>query len=335
MDINLYDLKGHRPLYWSEEVDKAWKASLSSCDNKINNVVAKDGDVVVVTINTPIFNGFGIQERLDEGLREAGTNGEIRVDINSPGGNVFDAVEFRTKIAAHKGKVTAQVVGLAASAAQWITMAADEIKMVDSGMLMIHRAQGFFMVYGDMDEARKRFNSFHSALKKVNSSILRDIAKRMKLSSARVDELMEAETYYSADEAVEANLVDVVVELQPSENMDEPESEDEEMMEPDLDEGVIDKAKTFNSSDVTFTLNIDVEENEPTSEADVEFSESEGVEKEDREDSNEDVVESETEEVEEGQTAVDEDAPTGNTLSTNKVLIALREELRNVHNDVR
>ena len=48
----------------------------------------------------------------------------------------------------HSSKVIAHIDGIAASAASFLVMGADEIEMVDGGFMMIHNALSFIDVFG-------------------------------------------------------------------------------------------------------------------------------------------------------------------------------------------
>jgi len=62
------------------------------------------------------------------------------VNINSPGGSVFEGIAIYNLLASHSGSVVVNILGVAASAASIIAMAADTINMHTSSQLMIHRA---------------------------------------------------------------------------------------------------------------------------------------------------------------------------------------------------
>ncbi|TKA83994.1 Clp protease ClpP, partial [Sulfitobacter sp. 15WGC] len=73
--------------------------------------------------------GDGVtSKRIAGALRSIGER-DVRVDINSPGGDFFEGVAIYNMLREHKAKVTVNVLGLAASAASVIAMAGDEIKV--------------------------------------------------------------------------------------------------------------------------------------------------------------------------------------------------------------
>lgn len=128
----------------------------------------------------------------------------INLFVNSPGGSVYDAVAIMNALRRHKAKVIATVDGLAASAASFIIQAADEVVMGRGTELMIHDA--WSGVYGNAEELRKEAES----LDRLSNTIAGIYAERAGGTEAEWREAMQAETWYSATEAVAAGLADRV-----------------------------------------------------------------------------------------------------------------------------
>jgi ATP-dependent protease ClpP protease subunit len=66
----------------------------------------------------------------------------LNVRINSPGGLVYDGLTIYNNLLAHDADVTATIEGLAYSAASFIAMAADKIRMFEASDIGIHYAWG-------------------------------------------------------------------------------------------------------------------------------------------------------------------------------------------------
>ena len=96
---------------------------------------------------------------------------EIKLRINSPGGDVFDGVAIYNAIKNHKAKVTAHVDGIAASAASFVAMAADEIVMPSNSFMLVHNASGFAM--GQADDMR----AVAADLERIDKSHDRDLRR--------------------------------------------------------------------------------------------------------------------------------------------------------------
>lgn len=133
-------------------------------------------------------------------------SGNITVRINSPGGDVFAGVAIYNMLAEHSGEVTVKVDGLAASIASLIAMAGDKIVMLPGSMMMVHQPWSF--AAGNADELEEVIES----LKKIGESMTPIYATRTGLSEERVNELLKAETWMTANDAVELGFADEAVE---------------------------------------------------------------------------------------------------------------------------
>lgn len=129
---------------------------------------------------------------------------EIRLHINSPGGEVFDAIAILNALRAHDAKVVAIVDGLAASAASVVACGADELVMARNSELMIHDAWG--LCVGNAEEMRE----MAGMLDRLSDNIASVYAEKAGTDVAVWRAAMEKETWYSAEEAVEAGLADRV-----------------------------------------------------------------------------------------------------------------------------
>lgn len=138
-------------------------------------------------------------------LNDLDGSDDVELVINSPGGSVFDAAEIYTAIKEYDGKVTAKIVGLAASAASWIAMAADEVSISPLGLMMVHNAQSFAI--GD----HREMDTSSNMLKSVDDAIRSAYKLKAGLSDDELETLMNAETWFNANEAKETGLVDSVL----------------------------------------------------------------------------------------------------------------------------
>lgn len=132
--------------------------------------------------------------------------GPVTLRINSPGGSVFGAQAMVAAMRAHPAPITARVDSLAASAASVIAVEAAELEIVQGGMLMIHKAWG--MAVGNDDDMRQTAD----LLGKIDLQIADSYARRGGREPAGWLDMMKAETWFDAGEAVTAGLADRVVE---------------------------------------------------------------------------------------------------------------------------
>ncbi|MET8475422.1 head maturation protease, ClpP-related [Streptomyces sp. NPDC006422] len=129
---------------------------------------------------------------------------EIRLFINSPGGEVFDGLAIHNALRSHRAKVMVQVDSLAASIASVIAMAGDRIVMSPHSQMMIHDAQG--VSCGSPEELRE----YADFLDRQSDNIAAVYAERAGGTVKQWRARMRAESWYFADEAVEAGLADEV-----------------------------------------------------------------------------------------------------------------------------
>src|SRR5690606_15957176 len=91
-------------------------------------------------IGQDFWTGEGVTtKRIAAALRNMGA-GPVTVNVNSPGGDMFEGLAIYNLLREHKGEVTVKVLGLAASAASVIAMAGDTVQVARAGFLMIHNA---------------------------------------------------------------------------------------------------------------------------------------------------------------------------------------------------
>ena len=131
----------------------------------------------------------------------------IHLRIDSPGGDVFAARSMMTAISQHKAKVVAHVDGLAASAATGICMACDEIEISQGGGFMIHNA--WTIEIGNKADMRKTAD----LLDKIDAGLVSDYARRTSKDASEITAWMDAETWFTADEAVANGFADRAVEV--------------------------------------------------------------------------------------------------------------------------
>lgn len=168
---------------------------------------SKDENVISIldVIGEDFWTGGGVTaKRISAALRSIGANKDIRVQINSPGGDVFEGIAIYNLLRAHKGRVSVEVLGLAASAASVIAMAGDDIRMGRGAFMMIHNVWG--MVIGnrhDLSDAASLFETFDAALADI-------YAARTGRKMAEIQALMDGETFMDPQRAVKEGFADAV-----------------------------------------------------------------------------------------------------------------------------
>lgn len=128
----------------------------------------------------------------------------IDVRINSPGGDVFDGIAIHNALVAHPAVVNVHVDGVAASIASVIAMAGDKVTMARGSQMMIH--EGHTVAVGAAADMRKQAD----LLDTVSDTIAGFYAERAGGTVPDWRGRMRKETWYSAEEAVQAGLADEV-----------------------------------------------------------------------------------------------------------------------------
>lgn len=135
---------------------------------------------------------------------------DVEVLINSPGGNVFAGSEIFTALKEYAGNVTVKIVGVAASAASVIAMAADKIIMSPTANMMIHNVST--TVSGDY----RQMQHAAAVLESTNKSVMNAYKTRTNKTDAELKEMMDAETWFNAQSAVEHGFADEIMFEQPT-----------------------------------------------------------------------------------------------------------------------
>jgi ATP-dependent Clp endopeptidase proteolytic subunit ClpP len=151
------------------------------------------------------IGAFGVPAKafLDE-LKALGSVAELTLRINSPGGSVFDGVAIYNALKRYQAKVTVWIDGIAASIASMIAMAGDEVVMPENAMLVLHDPSG--LVAGTAADMRATAD----ALDKMGATMIAAYRDKSGRDGSEIEALMHAETWLSAEEAVELGLADRV-----------------------------------------------------------------------------------------------------------------------------
>lgn len=167
-----------------------------------------DPGEAVLRIYDPIdswgeFWGVSAREFLDA-LDSVGSVDRIRLHLNSPGGEVYEAIAILNALRRHPATVTAVVDGIAASAASFIAAGVDRLVMAPNSELMIHDAWGIGI--GPAATMRELADS----LDRVSDNIASIYAAKAGTPAEDWRARMLAETWFSATDAVDAGLADEV-----------------------------------------------------------------------------------------------------------------------------
>ncbi len=133
---------------------------------------------------------------------------QINIYISSPGGSVQEGVAIYSQLRRHPAHKTAYVDSFACSIASVIAMAADEVVMPPNTMMFIHNVA--MSVYGNARELRKAASDLDAMNAASRQAYLDKAGER--LTEEELDEMMEAETWLTAQQCLEYGLCDRIAD---------------------------------------------------------------------------------------------------------------------------
>lgn len=156
------------------------------------------------TVGSSWYGGVDAQSFAHE--LDAITAGTIDLHINSPGGDVWDGYAIYAALKAHPANISAHIDGVAASAASFIAMSAEEILIGKPSRMMIHDASG--LVWGNAADMRMMAD----LLDDISADVAQIYADRAGGKASKWREKMQANagygTWFSSAEAVKEGLAD-------------------------------------------------------------------------------------------------------------------------------
>ncbi|EOW2356815.1 head maturation protease, ClpP-related [Cronobacter sakazakii] len=165
---------------------------------------ARDGDnsISIFDVIGADYWGEGVTASRIAGALRSLNGADVTVNINSPGGDMFEGLAIYNLLREYEGKVTVKVLGLAASAASIIAMAGDDVQIGRGAFLMIHNCWVYAMGNRhDLAQIATDMAPFDKAMSDIYQA-------RSGLDAATVDKMMDGETYIGGSEAVEKGFAD-------------------------------------------------------------------------------------------------------------------------------
>lgn len=143
---------------------------------------------------------------------------EIIIPINSFGGEYFEALAIHNYLKGRKEKKVARILAVAASAATFIAMSADEIEIPENGYFMIHNPWGG--AFGDADD----MESSAAMLRSITENAAKMYAKHTGAGIQEIRDMMDAETWLTAKEAKKMGFVTKITASVTVQNSIKPET---------------------------------------------------------------------------------------------------------------
>ena len=166
----------------------------------------KEGEknVAVLSIDDAIDSIFGLDANALAANIRALEADEIKVFVNSPGGDVFSGISLYNALKSHPATVKTYNTGLAASISSVIMLAGDEVYTYENSLTMIHNAWG--RVVGNASELRETAN----VLDKIDDQIVGIYQKATGMDKIIIEEMMAKETWLSSAEAREIGFSETI-----------------------------------------------------------------------------------------------------------------------------
>lgn len=170
------------------------------------SIRAANEDEQSISIFDPIgfdpWTGEGVTaKRIAAALRTI-DGADVTVNINSPGGDMFEGLAIYNLLREYSGKVVVKVLGLAASAASIVAMAGDEVRIARAGFLNIHNCWVVAMGNrSDLMEMAERLAPFDQAMADIYAARTGD-------SQDAMQQLMNADSWIAGSAAVEQGFAD-------------------------------------------------------------------------------------------------------------------------------
>ncbi|HCQ8242933.1 head maturation protease, ClpP-related [Klebsiella pneumoniae] len=177
-------------------------SALDRWDGGIKAATTDDNTISVFDVIGQDYWGEGITAKRIAGALRAMNGADVTVNINSPGGDMFEGLAIYNLLREYEGHVTVKVLGIAASAASIIAMAGDDIQIGRGAFLMIHNCWLYAM--GN----RHDFAELAQSLVPFDTAMADIYAARSGLDIAAVQKLMDAESYIGGSDAVAKGLAD-------------------------------------------------------------------------------------------------------------------------------
>jgi len=210
---------------WTEAEAKNWLK-----ENKVNHTfeAALPVDIVGIEERVPCYNMYLNETKTALNLLLHGPIGfmdndskefhkkldahksvsTINIDINSPGGSVFDGFSIYNALKAHPAKKKVKISGVAASMASVIAVVGDEVEMPENTTMMIHKPMIPILSMANSDDLRKNAET----LDKLEEGIISAYRNRMSVEDKEITNMLKNVTWFTAAEALDVGLADKITE---------------------------------------------------------------------------------------------------------------------------
>ncbi|MHB8110512.1 MAG: head maturation protease, ClpP-related [Syntrophorhabdaceae bacterium] len=193
----------YRNKHGAEATARFWGKALDKKDwYKVEALSDDEAEVLIYDVIGWPFNDAGELVRALAELKQK----TITVRINSPGGDVFDAMAIFNALQSHKSKIVTRIESLAASAASFIALAGKEVQAYQNAMVMIHNS--WIYTAGNQYDLREMAD----ILEKIDGNITDIYAANTSVGKREIKDMMKSVTWMTAKEAKEKGFIDTIID---------------------------------------------------------------------------------------------------------------------------
>lgn len=187
----------------AEATARFWGKPLDRSDwYKVNSQSDDEAEVLIYDVIGWPFSDASELVRALAGMKQK----TITVRINSPGGDVFDAMAIFNALQAHGSKIVTRIESLAASAASFIALAGKETQAYPNAMIMIH--EPWAHAAGSQFDLRE----IADVLEKISGNMVDIYAANTKVGKREIKDMLKAETWLTAKDALEKGFIGKIID---------------------------------------------------------------------------------------------------------------------------
>jgi len=196
---------------WGGSAMKVWaEAKFKKIEReKETKAMAKFNIDILGEISESVNSYKSVRSKINDAKGE-----EINLVISSGGGSVTEGMGIADLIANYPNETTATGIGLVASIATVVLLSADKVKMTENAFLMIHRPWSYTM--GNADELEATAELLDKMEAKLLDIYTASVYKRKGYQNnlnENITKMMAAETWMTAQEALEFGFIDEIVKV--------------------------------------------------------------------------------------------------------------------------
>ena len=152
------------------------------------------------------YDGDVSASSFQKDLESIGQVDTLNIHINSCGGNVFEGIAIFNLIKQYNANKNVYIDGIAGSIASVIAMAGDNIYMSNTSIIMIHNC--WTWTSGNAEDLRKTADDMDKVMKALKNAYL----AKVNIKEERLQELLDEESYLTADECLEMGFCSEIIE---------------------------------------------------------------------------------------------------------------------------